>query len=360
MKKIAVITMHFVKNYGSVLQTYATQTIFEKLGYECNIIDYWRKGDLDENLLNSWSQGRSILAKIVMIPTINKWKKVFNSFLSEYIILTKNKYIEGKNDFDINPVEADIYCVGSDQVWNTTYNGKLMPEFFLDFSNSPNKFAFSSSIGKTELNDEEKAFFKEKLEKFKAISVREESAVSILNELGLKNIYNILDPTLFLNDLEWDKVASPRVIKKKYCLIYQLNGNKQFDQYAKKFAKKNNLKLVRLCTRYDQFLKTGKGIFPNVNEFVSLFKYADYILTDSFHGTAFSINLNKNFSVIYPKRYSTRLESILDLTNLKDRVVNDCNNFNLRNIDYTNVNLIMNKKRKESYDWISNTLNLME
>ena len=97
-----------------------------------------------------------------------------------------------------------------------------------------------------------------------------------------------------------------------------------------------------------------------MNEFVSLFKYADYILTDSFHGTAFSINLNKNFSVIYPKRYSTRLESILDLTNLKDRVVNDCNNFNLRNIDYTNVNLIMNKKRKESYDWISNTLNLME
>lgn len=105
-----------------------------------------------------------------------------------------------------------------------------------------------------------------------------------------------------------------------YVLIYQLNTNKSFDRFAKEFAHRKGLRLVRFCTRIDQILKNGKSlVVPEVQDFVRYIFHADYVITDSFHATAFSINVNTQFISIYPNDYSSRLGSILKLVGLEDR-----------------------------------------
>lgn len=360
MKKVSVITMHCVKNYGSVLQTYATQLLISELGYQCVIIDYWRKKSLDENLLNIWCNNKPFILKCIMLPTINKWKKVFNSFLCKYINLTKEKYIEGDESFKKNPISSDIFCVGSNQVWNSKYNNGFNGDYFLDFTDSKNKMSFSASIGMDSINDNDKEYFLKSLSNFKKISVREESASALLQNIGLNNVKVILDPTLIASKETWKQLINKRIIKKKYLLLYQLNSNSEFDKYAKKIAKEKKLKLVRLCTRYDQFIKCGKPILPSVEEFLSLFFYVDFVLTDSFHGTSFCLNFNKEFAIVLPKRFSSRIRDLLCKLKLENRIVNSYNNKEFPRINYNDVNKKIQLLRDYSNNWLKEALSSFE
>ena len=148
--------------------------------------------------------------------------------------------------------------------------------------------------------------------------------------------------------------------KGKYVLIYQLNTNPQFDAYAKEFAKRKGWKLVRFCTRYDQILKCGKAaLVPEVTDFVSLIANAGCVITDSFHATAFSCNMNTPMICIYPNEYSSRLASILKLVGLEDRHLTDYNDFSFvenTDIDFTHVNEIFERERQIGWDFLKNAI----
>lgn len=347
--KIDVITLHAIKNYGSVLQTLATQEIFKSYGYDVEIINYIREDCLDKNLLHTWC-GSNLIKKIVMYPTIKRWNKVFNEFIKEYFKVTDKVYTYEK-DFEKFELDADIYCTGSDQVWNTGWNRGIEKPLFLSFvPKDKYKFAYAASFGKKDLSTEEVDATKPYINQYKYISVREDYAKTMLEEkYNFKKCQHVVDPTLAYDGDFWRSYAPASKLQGEYILIYNLNRSKEFDEYAVKLSKKIGIPLVRLCTRYDQFYRPGKSVLvPEVFEFITLIDNAKYVLTDSFHATAFSLNLNTEPLCIYPKEYGGRLESILRMTNCMQKHIENYEDFDVvnRKIDFDVVNKILSEQRK--------------
>ena len=309
--KIDVITLHAVQNYGSVLQALATQEILKQHGCDVTIIDYVREDVRYENLVKKWSGGNPIKA-LAIIPTILRWKNVFQSFAKKYLDLSENTYTT-EDDFESYPLDADAYCTGSDQVWNSKWNNGILPCLYLSFvPNDKYKFAFSASFGQSKLSTEEINKTKSYLEQYNRISVRESEANN-------------------------------------------LNRSKEFDRYAVELSKRTGLKLVRFCTRYDQFYRPGKSMLvPEVFDFISLIDNAKFVLTDSFHATAFSLNLHTEPICVYPKEFGGRLESILKQTNTTQRHIDNYGDFDVVNraVDFEQVDEILSLERNKASSFI--------
>lgn len=366
--KISVITLHNIKNYGSALQTYATQKILRSYATEVEIINYYRKNALEENIVQSRMKKSKIFSKnfltkivgkILIGQSVKKQCKVFNKFLKENINLTKkySSYEELRDDYP----EADIYCTGSDQVWNSDWNEGIDKAFFLDFvPDNKKRIAYAASFGKEKLDDFEIEETRKLLEKYSAISVREDSAVQIVKDLGINNVVQVIDPTLMLTKEEWKGLVQDIKQKNKYILVYQLNTkNPSFDKYVKELSKRKKMPVVRISNTIYQKIKYGKFIYcPTIEQFLSYFANAEYVVTDSFHGTGFSINFNKKFVCIFPQKFSSRLQSILNLTGLEERQVKDFKNFDLidKNIDYERVNKIIQGEREKAKRFLYNAI----
>ncbi|WP_420477451.1 polysaccharide pyruvyl transferase family protein, partial [Noviherbaspirillum sp. ST9] len=203
---------------------------------------------------------------------------------------------------------------------------------------------------------------KKLLQRYKHISVRESSGVNIINDLGINNATHVLDPTLQMSRTFWEKYAGKSRSNEPYVLIYQLNSNKEFDKYAKEFARRKGMKLIRFCTRLDQVFLCGfPAIIPDVFGFVSYIFHAEYVITDSFHATAFSINVNTDFISIYPEEFSTRIESILRLTNLQDRHLKSYEDFSYVDLpptDFSHVNIYLEKERERGDEFLNKALSI--
>jgi hypothetical protein len=346
--KLELITMHAIKNYGSALQTYASQELLKKHGFDVTIINYVRKDVRDEILVKTWA-GYNIIKRLVILPTFIRWKKIFGSFYSHNFKLTDKVYTYAE-DFENYPLNSDIYCTGSDQVWNSVWNKGIEFPLYLNFvSNDKYKFALAASFGQNYLSEIEVDDTKQFINQYRFISVREESGVDILkNQYHYNKVNHILDPTLCLDAKEWRKIAPANKIKGKYILIYNLNRSKEFDEYAKKLSKITKLKLVRFCTRYDQFLRIGKSVLvPDILDFISLIDNATYVLTDSFHATVFSMNLNTEPICIYPSEFGGRISSFLSMVQSPQRHVTSYDDFDVinRDVDFELVNSILNAER---------------
>lgn len=371
--KASVITLHTVDNYGSVMQTYATQQVFEELGYDVEFVDYWRKDNLPAQ--------RAV--KLLGSSTLQKFKPVWGlcGFTRNITVFLLEKMIKGRKSpmwiflekrvqmtrmrystFDElmgTPPAADVYITGSDQVWNSIWNQGIDKAYFLDFAPKDKpRIAFSASIGRESLDADEVPETKVLLKKYKAISVREQSAVDLLESMGIKSTL-ILDPTLMLDADAWRKLATPIKLAKPYILIYQLNPNEQMDKYAEQLAARKGWEVVRIGFGRSDRKKVGKCVMlPSVEEFLGLFCKASCVLTDSFHATAFSLNLGIDFISVLPERFGTRITSILELTETENRLLTNFDDFDIvdRNIDKAMVKKLLQKKRTDGYQWLKKAL----
>ena len=369
-KKIAVITFHAVTNHGSVLQTLATKKKLESRGLEVEIVNYKRehcKGIIP--LIRHWNKDYTnpvvkFVRGIILFPSFVKWKYMFARFLRKYVEIDINsKSYTTEEDFKDYKMDADIYCIGSDQVWNSIWNDGLLRPLFLSFvPDTYPKVAFSSSFGRTELFDWEKEETGRLLKTFDAISLREENGLPILEELGIKGAVAILDPTLLMDKEFWNEYTPPRRIKEDYLLVYQLYSNKEFDNYAEAVAKRKGLRFVRFTTRFDQLIKKGHPYFGNdVEDFLSLIKYASLLITDSFHGTAFATNFNVNFLSFIPK-YGGRIYNLLKIVGLNERAITNFNDLGAadKNIDFEHVNKVLQRERVKADKYIDYMLEVSE
>jgi hypothetical protein len=373
--KASVITLHTVDNYGSVMQTYATQQILKKCGYDVEFVDYWRRDNLPQSRAERMLEG-STLQKLKPLWGINNFtrkatvsilKSVLEKqrspmwrFLEEKVQLTKVRYYSYE-ELEANPPVADVYITGSDQVWNSIWNQGIDRSYFLNFAPAGKpRIAFSASIGREQLDTEEIPETKRLLEKYSAISVREQSAVELLASMDIESTL-VLDPTLMLEAEEWRKLATKQKREKPYILIYQLNPNPQMDQYAGQLAQKRGWDVIRIGFGRSDRRKGGKSVMlPSVEEFLGLFCDAACVLTDSFHATAFSLNLGSDFISVLPGRFGTRIESILKLTGTENRLLTRYDNFEIvdKVIDKKWVKEMLEKKRTEDIQWLMQALNV--
>ncbi len=354
MKRAAVITLHSVCNYGTQLQVYATQEKLKEYFEEVCFIDYRRPDTYGIGLIKTFTKGNPLKALIVL-PTLLYWKKIFGGFLKKNICLSAKTYLK-EQDFDNFQSEADVYFSGSDQVWNGGWNKGVIAPFYLSFVDEDKiKAAFSSSFGREYIDSQEVDASRKYISRFDYISVREKSGVNILEkQYGYIGATQLVDPTLAMPSEFWRKVSQRRNIKEKYILIYNLERNKKFDLYAVELAKKTGLQIIRLCTRLDQVIRMGKSIImPEIFEFVWLIDHAEYVLTDSFHATAFSINMGTQPICVYPTKYSCRIAELLEMFDMEQCHVADWDDLDVvnRKVDWKSVNekLKVERERIDSF-----------
>lgn len=371
--KASVITLHTVDNYGSAMQTYATKRVLDELGYDVEFVDYWRKDNLPEyraeQLLKSstlqkfkflWRLNKfSRKAAISLLSLIlKKRKSVMQKFLEKHIQLTPYRY-SSYDELKRNPPLADVYITGSDQVWNKIWNQGIDKAYFLDFAPAGKpRISFAASIGRNHLDEEEIPETMRLLKKYDAISVREQSAVNLLSSMGISSTL-ILDPTLMLGAEEWKQIAVKVKYNRPYLLIYQLNPNSQMDRYAEKLAQKKGWDVVRIGFGATDKRKSGTCIvLPSVERFLGLFFGARCVLTDSFHATAFSLNLGIDFISVMPPRFGTRIESILELTGTSARLLKSFNDFKICeiSIDKEYVDNVLEQERQKGILFLKENL----
>lgn len=370
MTKIGIITILKVNNYGAELQAYATQAALTKMGYNAEIIDYlFYKNSMAKHTRGSRPEFRHSVKKrfaewlypLIHKPSANKARtKRFESFHKDNTRLSPT-YCCAEELYDAK-MSYDVYMVGSDQVWNPGSYTSLRP-YFLDFAPKDKpRVAYASSFGVSELPKDTHNFYKTYLDNFNAIGVRERTAVEMVKNISGKDAEWVLDPTLLLTAEEWSALAKPiEGIPDSYVLVYELTPCKAINQMAERIASQNGWRIVRLS-------KSDKDVVENQTcitdagpaEFLYLFKNAEFVITNSFHGTAFSINFGRQFLTIVPSRKSnnSRQKDLLTLMNLTERMLSDSDILtdNLQPINYQSVHTLLGNQRNKSIIFLKNAI----
>lgn len=378
--KLGIVTFNSVINYGSALQAYAMQEGIAKSGVETEIIDY-RPGmtSVAERIKNNWTRlfsvekwkrflKRKISAKKIYGVNEERAKrraKKFQEFQEERFRLSAR--INVREDLKNIEKDFDAFVCGSDQIWNPTYIGHDM-SYYLDFvSNDWKRFAYAPSIAVKEFPEEYAKEIKVQMQKFERISVREKESVEVVESLiGIKPDV-VVDPTLLLTAEEWHKIEKAPVkeyIESPYIFCYFLGPNQEYCEYVNKLKELTGCKIVMVtCTELRVFENYGDVICEDIGpaEFVYLIHHADYVCTDSFHGTVFSIINQKRFFTF--KRYkdasksseNSRIYTLLEMVDCSQRLIEqaiDVEKIYMDEIDYSSITTKLSNYREQSEEYI--------
>lgn len=369
--KIDIITLHRVRNYGSSLQTLATQNFLKQSGCEAEIIDYYPERYTSVGLLKRLKYKSRTLernpilllaARMIISVSYIKKKIVFDSFLKKYIHLTPHTY-KSEKELEENIPVADAYCTGSDQVWNSHWNEGVDRPFYLSFvSKDKYKFSYAASIGNVKLDKEEVDAVVPMLQQYQHITVRENAGVDVIADMGLQ-AQQVLDPTLLFAEKEWTQYISDRYKKRNYVVTYNLHHDKRIDGFASALAKKNGLKVYNISYNLHDIIRKGKLKWcPKIEEYLGLIRDAQYVVTDSFHATVFSVLFHTKFIVIYPEQASSRIRSILSLLGLENRGQEDSPEVEqaMAEIDFSKADAVLEIERAKSRDYLKKVLSEIE
>ena len=337
--KIGILTFHSAVNYGAVLQCWALAEKLKSMGFEVFIINYVSSFIKEKYSPFSWTflSEKSLMGKVqyLMLHFFKRGKIIARNEKFSTFINACFRYVS----LDLIDEKMDIVLVGSDQVWNTELTGGYDKHYFLDFPIKSQikriSFAASSELVHFQrtINGNNKAIMA--LSKFHALSVREEALKNELLSKGLKDVVVVSDPTLLLDIEHYEKVVAEKIVDEKDLFVFQVVNSPLTMKVAQKMAKSKNLKLVYLNASYRLFQKDKNVSIPiGPSEFLSLIKYSDFIITTSFHGTAFSIIYRKQFVTIRTA-HMNRQENLLYMLGLSNRIISDISEVSiLEDIEY--------------------------
>ena len=328
MKKIGLFT-YYKSNYGASLQAYALKAFIEQSYQNVNvkIIDFYITRDYPIFTYCSSNPIKRVVKNMLVLRhyfDIRRRNSRHISFNREALELCRYDIVCNSLLEQI-PV-YDLYLTGSDQVFNiknNDYKKLFFQQFDIKFGI---KAAYAPSFGQSIFSQEEKDIIKELTKNFDFLSCRENDGATMLSEVHGREVPCVIDPTLLLNSEQWSKVMKVPETKNQYLLVYDLNGGVPMLNIAREFAAEKGLKIYCI-TRHPDISFIYKGIDKVIydagpREFVGYFSRASYVVTDSFHGTAFAIIFKKNFNTyIALPRASQRIKSLLGVCNLLGRIV---------------------------------------
>lgn len=357
--KIGIITFHRAINYGAVLQSYALQYYLNKLGIDAEIIDYkcqylekrYRKFYKSSNGIKGIISG--ILYYYIRSARINS----FNKFRKENIKISQKNI--SKNELPYVGNQYDYIITGSDQVWNPKQSNYDM-SYFLDFVPANKRISYAASLGTITMNDINIKICKKYLPKYRLISVREEYGADIIENLLNKKVTTVLDPVFLLSENEWMKfIYKKRIVKDSYIFVYCLHEKSCYSM-ATELSKRTNKKIVCIPDSLKTKIKGKKDFTAGLEDFLNYIYYADYIITDSFHASAFSIIFKKQFSIILKtekKDLNGRLTSLASEFNIQKKLVYNNQYLDINDeIDYEKIKYIMEKKKRHSKKFIESII----
>lgn len=364
--RIKTLTTYNVYNYGASLQAYALMKFLQNKGHDVEIIDYQpeylrRKYDYrwvnPESKMSKYALTRFVyrIMKFLQRQTTLKRKAAFDDFTDNMLRQTKVRYHD-YSELKNNPPEADLYIVGSDQIWNVFYEAGRDDAFFLDFVRKGKKASYAASFSYINIDDENKKRIKRLLEDFTAVSVREYHGVNILKEMDIESEW-VLDPVFLLSKEEWKNIMHPFNKKEKYLLVYDFEKNGTLKEFAIRYAKEHKLKIYSINDTYPLLYADKNFNSAGPVGFLTMIYNCDAFVSNSFHGTAFSIMFNKPVFVFNRHRHkvNSRMESLMTLFELKQCIEPCKDNINSidANFDFDKINSILDTERNKSLDFIN-------
>lgn len=372
MQKIGLISYQFWYNYGTCLQAYALWKKIQMMGFESEYIDFGWHYPMHESTDTLTSKIKSKVKNILGLKMLEKQVSKNNIVKNKLFDAFRRDYIKESNPIDILKLDSiengySKFIVGSDQTWNPDcVEEKFFKIFLLSFvHSSEKKCAYAPSIGRNNVTGHCLDLYKQYLYDFSYISCRESSGCKILNEALGRNIQQVLDPTLLLEPEDWASIAKNPINEEGYVLCYILGNKTCICDYAQKLAQKENRRLYIISKNLDVYKYFGDYILQGVGpkEFVGLIRDCSCMVTDSFHGTIFSINFQKDFYTFH-KRPGTQNESdnsrILDTLKqfgLEERFRADTDDSFCPHINYKSVTSMLEEYRKKSVAYLNNILN---
>ena len=384
-RKVGIVSCYFKHNYGSMLQAYATQKVLDNMEIPNETIN------IDENIDFANGKKKYYMSQITNIPFIKsklgmvklKLDKKINKNLGNNRQIRDNKYKEFEKNFKLTKPyktykELSAQCanysdviVGSDQLWLPVnvvadyYTLNWVPD-------NVNKVSYATSFGVSTVPDKYKNDYKKFLNRINCLSTREEAGIKLVEQLSDNKATLVCDPTLLLNKEEWMDIQKEEpIIKEKYILCYFLGKNIEHRKFAERLKEKTGCKIVSL-NHADEYVKYSDKFCDYAPydigpaEWINLIRNAEYVCTDSFHGTVFSLINNTKFFTF--ERYSnknskvstnSRIYSLLGIVDLKERILSGTENVDdviKMQINFDNVNEKLDKFRESSKGFLKNSI----
>lgn len=363
---IAILTQPLLHNYGGTLQNFALQQVIKGLGHEVCTVNWGISNSIVKwfahyciNMVTGRSKPENPRTAVLR-------DRNFIEFHRQFISTTKPMGLIKPEQLKSNDFNA--YIVGSDQVWRKDYNPSIDYMFLSFVPNEAIRIAYAASYGKDEWDypSELTQRCKHNAERFNLITVREQSAINLLkNHLGV-NSSLVLDPTMLLDVADYERILNlKKKERSKKIVAYLLDLTDEKKELLSRISSELDLQieLIGNSRLKDNFSTREEVQYPSVQEWLEKIRDAEYVITDSFHGTAFAINFNKPFITLgNENRGNTRFESLLTLFGLQERIINksDCLQETIETlkakVNWVKVNEIKTDKKIYSIDLLKNNL----
>lgn len=361
--KIDIITCHNVYNFGASLQAYALSHYLITIDHDVRIIDYkplYRQGFYSLTAINNPKYDRPIIRQLYILAKLwgriktLKQKNLFDKFTKNYLPLTDryNSY----DELSENPPLADLYITGSDQIWNTFFQTGRDEAFYLSFVKSnAKKISYAASFTVENIQPEFRDFVKTHLQGLNSISVREKSALKILSSFGIQSGVHVCDPVFLLPRNHWNNLSSlSTLMVKEHILVYECSFNPLIRRTAETLRQITGYKIAFL----------GKWDAADVSipysdpiDFLYCVNNAKYVITDSFHATAFSIIFEKPFFVAErTEPLNSRIHDLLHLTDLDDRLISNSHPIDLSPIKFSAHTVKLKELILSSKEFLNNEI----
>lgn len=366
--KIGILTFQRAHNYGAVLQAYALKSTLENMGHEVKIVDYWptyRKGAykrFDFFFIRSLKMSfTERVQRMLLQPQRFVRYKRFEEFIHNYLNLNDNpQYLKPEHIQD----DCDLYIYGSDQIWKYNSYPTLMgfdEVFWGVYPVTQNKkIAYAASMGLLRTGETESKSIQQHLQNFHSIGVREIQLQEMIQSLTEKSVVHVLDPVFLVPVEKWKSIApKEKQIKNRYILFYHLLYSSDAVNKVSELAKKTGLDIVEINNGKLPlvFNKAARGIANGPLEFLDLIQNAEYVVSISFHGVAFSIIFEKQFYAFSVGNNAARAQSLLGALGIKDRLITDGDPIDIENrINYREVTSKLNLQRKQSIEFLRSAM----
>ncbi|MDF2539555.1 MAG: hypothetical protein K0S76_2576 [Herbinix sp.] len=365
--KVGVITFHSANNYGATLQTWALQKVLKDYGLDSGVIHY--HPDIIDKLYDPMQLQTGIRRKIknLAISVTNNESLIryqkFQNFLS------KNFNLIG--DYRTYPelkqagLDLDAYIVGSDQVWNVDHTDGFDPAYFLDFAEKDKiKISYAASIGKDYIHSKIKQEVRNSLTSYTGISVRERSVLEAVQELTDKTVEVVLDPTLLLKKADYEEIKTETMIREPYILVYMIEKNDQVISLANKISIALGIPVIQRRPTPGFVNELPPFYTADTGEFLGLIESATCVITNSFHGTVFSILYEKPFVSMLHSDTGSRTVDLLNELNLQSHIlydIKDFKDFNMFQIeDLKELHKRIEKLQKASNEFLLRSLKIVD
>lgn len=364
-QKVGILTFQNAHNWGAQMQLYALKEYLEEQGYLVEVINYINRNIESQypktalptiqvhHFKSAVKYGMSLLQMPYRYAAYKRKYEKFNRFIQQ-LVQDKPKIYEAE---EIGKLDLDFIICGSDQIWNPNLTGGLDKAYFANFQTKATKIAYAASMGIRKLPETEEKQFEEYIKQFDYLSVREESLQEYAEKFTDKTIYQVLDPTLLIDIDKYRKIEK-KLPYDHYILVYTLAENKILLQMAKKIAKTLGMPILELCYE-KKILKIGHKQIADIGpeEFIGLIDQAEFVVTNSFHGTIFSILLEKKFYTVAAKGVNSRIENILKLTDLEDRCIATIEDIHTEDkIDFNKAKSRIQEERKASIHFLKEAM----